>query len=277
MPRRNRQLRTQLSQLKDTTLFALALWLAHCVRSAWDVDLFGIARSCYETFSWEFFNPNHQIEPFSEFSWLYVIIIPAVPLILEWQGFYDRPLVARRRDTAWRLLKGAAIATLLVILCTFFGKKALARGVFLLFGAFSFLLVFLAEEFLRGYYKRRLQQSQFRRKFILIGSPDDTQRLRRELRHRPDEAIEVICELDLNEYSVERLIQLLHEHSASGVIINAQHTYFGEVEKAIQACELEGVEAWLVADFFKTNISRTMFDDLNGRPMLVFHSAPDMS
>src|SRR6185503_18596431 len=86
-----------------------------------------------------------------------------------------------------------------------------------------------------------------------------------------------ICELDLNEYSVERLIQLLHEHSASGVIINAQHTYFGEVEKAIQACELEGVEAWLVADFFKTNISRTMFDDLNGRPMLVFHSAPDVS
>jgi exopolysaccharide biosynthesis polyprenyl glycosylphosphotransferase len=49
------------------------------------------------------------------------------------------------------------------------------------------------------------------------------------------------------------------------------------VEKAIQACELEGVEAWLIADFFKTNISRTMFDDLAGRPMLVFHSAPDIS
>ena len=277
MPRRNRQLRTQLSQLKDTTLFAIAFGVAYSVRSAWDVDIFGIAGWFYQTFGWEFFNPNHKIQPFAEYSWLYVILIPAVPLILEWQGFYDRPLVARRRDTAWRLLKGAAIATLLVILCTFFGKKALARGVFLLFGAFSFLLVFLSEEFLRGYYKRRLQQSQFRRKFILIGSRDDTLRLRKELRHRPDEAIEVVCELDLNEYSVERLIQLLHEHSASGVIINAQHTYFGEVEKAIQACELEGVEAWLIADFFKTNISRTMFDDLAGRPMLVFHSAPDIS
>ena len=61
------------------------------------------------------------------------------------------------------------------------------------------------------------------------------------------------------------------------MIINARHTYFGEIEKAIQACELEGLEAWLVADFFKTNISRTMFEELNGRPMLVFHSAPEVS
>jgi exopolysaccharide biosynthesis polyprenyl glycosylphosphotransferase len=70
---------------------------------------------------------------------------------------------------------------------------------------------------------------------------------------------------------------LLHEHSANGVIINAKHTYFGQVEKAIQACELEGVEAWLVADFFKTQISRTSFDDFYGRPVMVFRTVPEES
>jgi exopolysaccharide biosynthesis polyprenyl glycosylphosphotransferase len=61
------------------------------------------------------------------------------------------------------------------------------------------------------------------------------------------------------------------------VLLSAKHTFFGQIEKAIQACELEGVEAWLLADFFNTQVSQTTFDDLNGRPMLVFRSTPEDS
>jgi exopolysaccharide biosynthesis polyprenyl glycosylphosphotransferase len=52
---------------------------------------------------------------------------------------------------------------------------------------------------------------------------------------------------------------------------------FGLVEKAIQTCELEGVEVWLMADFFKTEISQTSLDEFYGKPMLVFRSAPEAS
>ncbi len=38
---------------------------------------------------------------------------------------------------------------------------------------------------------------------------------------------------------------------------------------------MEGVEAWLIADFFKTQISRTSFDDFYGRPVLVFRTTPE--
>ena len=71
-------------------------------------------------------------------------------------------------------------------------------------------------------------------------------------------------------------MDFLHEHSINGVILSARRTIFGEIEKAIQACELEGIEAWLVADFFQTRISQTAMDDFCGRPMLVFHSGPQM-
>jgi exopolysaccharide biosynthesis polyprenyl glycosylphosphotransferase len=57
----------------------------------------------------------------------------------------------------------------------------------------------------------------------------------------------------------------------------ARHALFGQVEKVIAACELEGVEVWLMADFFKTEISQTTFDDFYGWPMLVFRSAPESS
>src|SRR6185369_7609187 len=66
-------------------------------------------------------------------------------------------------------------------------------------------------------------------------------------------------------------------HSVNGVILNAKHAYFEQVEAAIRACELEGVEAWLVADFFKTQISRTTVDDFYGRPIMVFRTTPEAS
>jgi exopolysaccharide biosynthesis polyprenyl glycosylphosphotransferase len=257
MLRRHRQLRTQLCQLKDSALFCLALWLAHALRAAWD--------------------PKGYVEAFSAFAGLYVVLIPGAPLLLEFQGFYNRALIARRRETAWRLLKGCAATTVSLILVTFLLKESPARGVFLLFAPVSFVLVFASEEVMRAYYKRRALRPQFRQKFVVVGAPEDTQEIRRRLRTIQQDGIEICDEFDLAQTSIDRLTELLHERSASGIIINARHTIFGEVERAIQACELEGLEVWLLADFFKTKISRTSFDEIQGRPMLVFYSAPEFS
>jgi hypothetical protein len=49
---------------------------------------------------------------------------------------------------------------------------------------------------------------------------------------------------------------LLHEHAVNAVLLTAKHTYFGQVEKVIAACELEGVEVWLMANFFQTGFRR---------------------
>jgi exopolysaccharide biosynthesis polyprenyl glycosylphosphotransferase len=70
---------------------------------------------------------------------------------------------------------------------------------------------------------------------------------------------------------------MLHEHAVNSVVLSAKHTYLEHIEAAIRACELEGVEAWLVADFFKAQISRTSFDDFYGWPVLVFRSTPESS
>jgi exopolysaccharide biosynthesis polyprenyl glycosylphosphotransferase len=257
MLRRHRQLRTQFCQLKDSALFCIALWLAHGLRAAWD--------------------PKGYVEPFTAFLGLYVVLIPGVPLLLELQGFYNRPLIPRRRDTAWRLFRGCVATTMSLILVTFFLKESPARGVFLLFAPVSFILVFTSEEILRAYYQRRAANRQIRQKFVLVGATKDTEEFRSHARTLEHDGIDICGEVDLADYTVNQLIELLHEHSATGIIINARHTYFEQVEKAIHACELEGLEIWLLADFFKTKISRTTFDEFQGRPMLVFHSAPELS
>ena len=125
----------------------------------------------------------------------------------------------------------------------------IARWVILWFGTISFLLVLAKEESLRWYWKSKLGQGQYRRRFALVGTPEETAAMRADLEARGEKDPEITMELDLNETSIERLVQILHEHSVNGVILSAKALYFEQIEAAIRACELEGVEAWLVADF----------------------------
>ncbi len=262
MLRRARQIRTQVLQLRDVVLFSLGLWLAHVLRSA-ATDLL----------------PGLDLDPiadFSNFRWLYFLIVPTVPLILEFQGFYRRPTFGPRAETVWLLGKSCVVAVVGVILVLFLRREELARSVIIMFGGISFTLVMVAEEMLRAFYRSEIGRAQIRKRVILVGAPEDTRRMIQELKAGP-ENLDILAELDLNDQTISDLVELLHQTSANGVIINAKHVYFGQVEKAIQACEIEGVEAWLVADFFKTQISRTALDDFHGRPVLVFRTAPEAS
>lgn len=261
MLRRQKQIRVQVQKLLDGSLFALALWLAHYLRANFlKIEIFG---------------GTADIEDFGEWVWLFLVIIPVAPLLLETQGFYTRPLVARRRVTLWQLSRASFLAVVVLISLLFLFKEPLARSVIFLFGPISILLVAMKEELLRQWAKSRLGQTQLVKRLILVGSDEDCERVAEELRR--NDAVEIAAKLNLNDSPVEKLVDLLHEHSANGVLLSAKHTFFGQIEKAIQACELEGVEAWLLADFFNTQVSQTTFDDLNGRPMLVFRSTPEDS
>jgi len=177
----------------------------------------------------------------------------------------------------WSLFKGCFFITVGLILAFFFLKLDVARSMIIWFGFISFVLVSVKEELLRWVFQSELGKAQYRRRFILVGTGFETSRMCRDLKSRSDSGIEVVAELDLNTISVEQLVQMLHEHSINGVILSARHAYFEQVEAIVKACELEGVEAWLVAEFFATQISRTTFDDFYGRPVMVFRSTPDAS
>jgi exopolysaccharide biosynthesis polyprenyl glycosylphosphotransferase len=264
MLRRDRQIRTQIHQLADACLFAVSFWLAYVLRTNSQV----IALLNLEPLSFEIFN---------SVVWLYFALIPAAPLILESQGFYNRPALCPRRDIVWPLFKGCLITTIGLVLIMYALQFVSPRVVMAFFGIISFTLVYLKEELVRWALSSKFGQAQYQRRFLLVGTQAEIARLRGELNERMDTSVAVVGELSLGETPVQKLVQMLHEHSANGVIISARHTYFEQVEAAIKTCELEGVEAWLVADFFGTQIARARFDELLGYPLLVFRSAPEAS
>lgn len=264
MLRRQRQLRTHILQFLDGAICALSMWFAHWLR-------FNLHKSLGVTVGGLHFLMD-PIQPFFQgYFLLFLVIVPLAPLVLEAQGFYKRPVLGMHREMFWQLAKACTVNVIGLILVLYMIHLEVARGVIVMFGIISFIAVSVKEELLRLLYRTKFGQSQLRRRVVLLGTVNDTQRLRGEI-HMASDELEVVAEFDLNECPVEKLVAFLHEHSVNGVIISAQHTLFGKIEKAIQACELEGVEAWLVADFFKTQISQTSLDEFYGRPVLVFHS-----
>jgi exopolysaccharide biosynthesis polyprenyl glycosylphosphotransferase len=254
----------QVHQLMDACLFALSFWLAFKLRSIDAVS--------------DFFHILRVNMPFEKYVVLYVLLIAAAPLVLEGQGFYDRSLLGSRRRMLWPLLKtcvflslGVAAGLLLLRL------YQTARGVVVWFGVLSFAMVVAKEELLRLALRSRLARAQYRRRFILVGVREELARTRLELAQAAGGELEILAQLELEQGPVSRLVELLHEYSVNGVMVSARRAYFEPVEAVIRACEIEGVEVWLVADFFQTQISRTSLDDFNGRPVLVFRSAPEAS
>ena len=256
-------MRMQLHQLVDACLFAASFWLAYTFRAS-------------QTYI-DWFHTYPVTEPFESFFWFYLLSIPLSPLILESQGFYDRPQANLRHGTLWPLFKGCLYTSLGLTLAMFFAKLYIARSVPIWFGLFSFTLVYLKEALVLLAVRNNVGQGQIRRHFVLAGTREETARMRQAIQARPESGVEIVTELDLNQTELSHFVQMLHELSINGVILCTRHAHFDRAEAVVNACELEGVEVWLVADFFKTNISRTSIDDFYGHPMLVFRSAPETS
>jgi exopolysaccharide biosynthesis polyprenyl glycosylphosphotransferase len=262
MLRRHRQIKMQIQQLLDALLFAVSFWFAWVLRANPDIM--------------QFLNLK-PVSSFTAYYLLYLVLIPIGPLVLEAQGFYGQTELSSRRTSAWPLFKGCLFTTIGLIMVLFFFRLELARSVAILFGFISFLLIFFKGELVRFGMRSKFARAQFERRFILVGTEAETAEMRKELRAKPEEGMVVLAEMDLNTESLDGLANLLHEHSVNGVILNAKHNDFKQVEGAIHTCELEGVEVWLVTDFFKPQISRSSFDDFHGRPVLVFRTAPEAS
>jgi exopolysaccharide biosynthesis polyprenyl glycosylphosphotransferase len=272
MLQRDRQIRTQAHQLTDACLFATSFWLAYVVRGNETITI------------WinQFLPSGHPLDviPPNMFEnvWrFYFVLVPAAPLVLESQGFYNRPAVNSRRTIFWPLLRGSLLVTLGIVVLLFFFKEPAPRGAAIIFFLISCSLVWVKEELLRAAMRSPMAKAQYKRRVIVAGIPAETHRLRQLLQARGGDEIEMVAEFNLVEAPIPQLIELLHVHSASSVLISSKHTNFERVENVIRLCETEGVEAWLVADFFATQIARASFDELFDHPLIVFRSTPETS
>jgi exopolysaccharide biosynthesis polyprenyl glycosylphosphotransferase len=259
---RKQELNLQFLQIVDALLIAFSFWLAHVLRF----------------FGTDWFLFDKPIGPFSDFQWLLIVIVPFGPILLELQGFYASPYQKTPGRSLAQIARAAFWLGLLIACCAFFLRLDVpSRAVMPLFVIFAIGALMLREQATVLRLRRRARTEARREPVILAGTREDTYQFRHTFTAAEIMEIEIVQEVDIEAEPISVLVEALHRHSVSRVIFAGGHSHLNRLQEAIAACEIEGVEAWLVADFIRTSIARPTFDVFGSRPMLVFRTTPDIS
>jgi exopolysaccharide biosynthesis polyprenyl glycosylphosphotransferase len=259
---RRQELNTQLQQLIDAFLLALALWAGYALR--------------YYSTSW--FNLKDTVDAQSNYAWLLIPIMAFGPILLDLQGFYQSPL----NKTKWRsfvqIVRSMIGLSIIVSGCVIFLRLPLVnRSVPLLFMLLGTIVLLVKERLIVEHLRRKALSGEQREPVLLAGQPQDVAALESSFTPEQRLLIDVVDRIDIERQPISDLVESMHKHAVSRVIFAAGHSRLHRVEEAIAACEVEGVPAWLVADFIQTSIAKPDFDAFGGRPMLVFRSTPEVS
>ncbi len=147
----------------------------------------------------------------------------------------------------------------------FFKWAVESRAVVVFSVALGALSLLLREAWQREILRRQMASGKGRERVIIAGAQNDLAAFLANMTTEQRAEIEVVGQIDIMQSPISDLVAALHEHSISRVLFAAQHVHFSKIEEAVQACETEGVEAWIAADFFQTAIARPTFDVLGGR------------
>jgi exopolysaccharide biosynthesis polyprenyl glycosylphosphotransferase len=153
----------------------------------------------------------------------------------------------------------------------------LSRSVVLMFALFSVVALYVKDRIFQAHMARRARSGKEVTEVILVGSAERNAEFAGLLDEHPEWSLRVVAKLDPDNNLLTELRKMLHRYPVGCVVFNVTQTTFSEIEKAIVACEVEGVEAWLVADFVKTSIARATVDDFYGKPLLIFRTTPEIS
>jgi len=259
---RRQELNTQLQVLIDAFLLAFSLWAAYALRY-------------YSTF---WFDLSKTVDPQRNYAWLLVVIMPFGPILLDLQGFYQSPLNKTQWKSIVQIIRAMIGLSIVVSGCVIFLRLPLSnRSVPLLFVLIGTLVLLLKERLIVAHLRRKAMRGELREPVLLAGLPQDIAVLEQSFTPEQQLLLNVVARIDIERQPVSDLIEAMHRHAVARVIFAAGHSQLNRVEQAIGACEIEGVPAWLVADFIQTSIAKPDFDAFAGRPMLVFRSTPEVS
>src|SRR5580693_8581073 len=101
MPSKRREFIILANQIGDALLIAVVFWFAHAVREQLAYS-FPFHRE-FLGFAVDF----GMIAPFRYYKWLYLVILPLYPFLLDVNGFYSRSHSQQLRNTLWIIVKSS--------------------------------------------------------------------------------------------------------------------------------------------------------------------------
>lgn len=251
-----REIRGLAAQLADSLLLGLALWLAHALRY-----YAGMMPGL----------PFPRIGTFESFISLFIFVVILGPIVLDSCGIYHHGLEDPPSAFLIRLARAMLLLLLMSALLIFmFRIGDLARGVVLLFTLFGFLFVALRHYLLRNALDFFFQGKPRPSLVLLVGAASHLDALRDQIIRQNEMHLTIAGEVNALENLEASISDWLHREPIAAVIFRVPHSAFDGVQKAVAVCEAQGVEAWILSDALKPQLSTTRFQTVLGHPTILF-------
>ena len=265
MLQRHQEFYSKLLKVIDCGLLILALWVAYLIR------VYIVPQVTFI---------EGGIQPFESYLW-FLIVLPALGiLMLQREGIYHLHLpntfghflISAFRGIVWTM------AALFFLFFVFrIEQESLSRGLFLLYAPTTLFLLGVREALLRMWLRQKIRIISQREHVLLIGTAQECEYWHKLVQKTPGQQLEVKGMIDLDHTDIPQLIEALHMDSINLVIMNLGTSLSDKNRQVISVCESEGVEIWVTADFFKTSIATSSFDNFLGHSVLVYRTTDDAS
>jgi hypothetical protein len=216
---RQQELNVQFHQLIDAFVLAFSLFAAHALRyygTAW-LDL------------------PYSIDPFRNYQWLLIVIMPFGPILLDLQGFYQSPINKGIWKSFVQITRTMIYLSIMVSVCVIFLRLPLvSRAVPLLFILIATGLLLLKETIFVRRVRRRAARGQMRERVLLAGVPQDMAALEESLTREETILLQVAERIDIEKQPISDLVEAMHLHAVSRVIFAAGHGQLNRIEQAIR-------------------------------------------
>jgi exopolysaccharide biosynthesis polyprenyl glycosylphosphotransferase len=257
----------QFLQVIDAFLIVGSLWVAHAIRFYFLKELPGF--------------DDKPLEPqFANCYWMIALALPMGPLTLEYLEFYQTHPQATWLKSLWQIVRAILFVLVAIFTCVIIFRipqETISRAALGLFFVFATGLLSIRSALFLAWLKHRGSQVHLRQYILLCGLPDDRKRWKERLLSQPGKDFEVKAEFDLREGDMSRFIETLHEETVDIVVFSLDERVIPQVREALLACEAEGIEAWVSADFIQTLFAHVQFDRFAGEPLLIYRTAPAIS
>lgn len=255
----------QILQLIDAALIGFSFWIASMLRNPIR-DLLGFGEL------------SEAQSGLSDLTWVLFVVVPFLPIVLELFGYYRNPLRKTLKSSMGQIFQALVVVGLVVGVLVIFWKISVGSRWILGAGIpITMLLLILREMATRSVVLHSVRAEDAKEAVILSGGEREIEEFLETTSEEIRGSWRIVDRIDLRDVSIEDFEAKIKKSSVGRVIFLARHTEFGQLAKAMEVCELQGVEAWISASFIRTQIARPDFDLLGGKPMLVLRSTPELS
>ncbi|MGJ8655525.1 MAG: sugar transferase [Akkermansiaceae bacterium] len=262
-------LKTQVLQVVDAMLVVFAFMVSWLL---WNGGLMQVAAAT----GW-FRVDTDELMSFALILPSLYLLVPFIPLGLESAQFYKFCGRQSKVRAFFKVLQGHGIVLIFYLFLALVVKldphrPTLGLGVF-----FSVIFIWVREMLYLYWFRYKLEKGIGKQRLIMAANNHDAESWWNELGEDVRDRFEQVGRFNLNEHTVDDLRILLIEKAAEKVVFLVNDVSFEKVTKAVEECEIQGVDVWLAADFVRARICQPSFDYLGSKPMLVLSSTPSLS